>query len=336
MEKHVIITGGAGFIGSHLAGLLLDEGGWKVTVVDNFTPNYPRATKEEGLAMHRANPAFSLVEADILEEGALASLFGQYAGADTTVVHLAALVGVRPSVLDPLAYHRVNVEGTLRMLELARAHRTGHFILASSSSVYGEHPAVPWKETAAGLRPISPYGVTKQAAEHFTRLYARLHGLRTTALRFFTVYGPRQRPDLAVHAFFRNISEGRPVRQFGDGTTRRDYTYVGDIVAGVRSAMDRPVAGEGGKGDFELFNIGNSRTVPLRELIAAIEREVGRKAVIEQLPEQAGDVQQTFADISKARERFGYMPRTTLEEGLRRFHAWHDQVCGHVTGSGKE
>lgn len=319
--KHAIITGGAGFIGSHLAGRLLAEGGWKVTVVDNFTPNYPRAVKEEGLAPHLFNPDFVLMEADILDRERMEPLFRMHPAADTVVVHLAALVGVRPSVTDPIAYHRVNVTGTLQMLELARMHQVSHFILASSSSVYGENPEVPWSESVQDVRPISPYAVTKQAAEQFARVHARLHGLRVTALRFFTVYGPRQRPDLAIHAFFRKISEGQPLQQFGDGGTERDYTYVDDIIAGIRAAFDRPVA-TGAQGDFELYNLGNSRTVALRELIAGIEQEVGRKAVIQQCPEQPGDVRRTFADIGRARTHFGYAPATGIEEGLKRFHAW--------------
>lgn len=329
MGRHVIITGGAGFIGSHLAAHLLGEGGWRVTVVDNFTPNYPRAIKEEGLAPLRSNPAFTLVEADVLDKARMEPLFALHPPAETVVVHLAALVGVRPSVSDPIAYHRVNVAGTLQLLELARSHGLGHFILASSSSVYGENPEVPWRERVKDLRPISPYAVTKQAAEHFARVHARLYGLRVTALRFFTVYGPRQRPDLAIHTFFRKISEGEPLRQYGDGGSERDYTYVDDIVAGVRAAFDRPAA-TGEQGDFELYNLGNSRTVALRELIAAIEAEVGRKAVIEPWPDQPGDVRRTFADIGRARAHLGYVPATGLQEGLRRFHAWYKQAYAKV------
>jgi UDP-glucuronate 4-epimerase len=191
------------------------------------------------------------------------------------------------------------------------------FILASSSSVYGENPNVPWKETETALVPISPYAASKLAAEQFALVHARLHGLHTTVLRFFTVYGPRQRPDLAIHQFFRKVLAGTPIQQFGDGSTRRDYTYIGDIIAGVRAAMER-TAGSG----YEVYNLGNSGTVSLAELIAAVEHEAGRKAVIEVRPEQPGDVPRTFADVTKAGLDLGFKPATPLAEGLRHFHAW--------------
>ena len=323
MKRHAIITGGAGFIGSHLVDALVNEGGWAVTVVDDFHPFYPRAVKEANIAQHLADPVFRLVEGDILDEATLRAAFGRAPGADTVVIHLAGLAGVRPSLSDPLAYHRVNVTGTLKVLEMAREHHVAHFIFASSSSVYGNDPNVPWSETLGDLRPISPYAATQFAAEQFTRVHARTYGLDTTVLRFFTVYGPRQRPDLAIHSFFRKISEGTPIQQFGNGGTRRDYTFVGDIIKGIRGAMDRPLERKDGQGAFDIFNLGNSDTVTLRELIAAIEKEVGRKAIIEVLPEQAGDVQQTFADVEKARRHLGFEPATTLAEGLRHFHLWY-------------
>lgn len=326
MSRHAIITGGAGFIGSHLVDRLLKEGGWKVTVVDNFHPFYPRAVKEANIQAHRSDPSYTLVEGDILDDVILEKAFANGSGPDTTVVHLAALAGVRPSIADPLAYHRVNVTGTLKLLERARSNKVAHFVLASSSSVYGEDPHVPWKESLTGLVPISPYAATKLAAEQYTRMYALLHGLNTTALRFFTVYGPRQRPDLAIHAFFRKVKEGTPIQQFGDGSTRRDYTFVDDIISGVHSAMDRPLPAPGGKGAFEIFNLGNSATVPLHELIAAIEKEAGRKAIIEVRPEQPGDVPQTFANVEKAKEHFGYVPVTDITKGLREFHRWYDEM----------
>lgn len=318
MERHAVITGGAGFIGSHVVDGLLGEGGWKVTVIDNFDPFYPRAVKEANLAKHRTDPAFTLVEGDILDDAALAEAF-RGAGPQTVVLHLAALVGVRPSMARPQAYHRVNVEGTLRVLEKARAARVPHVVLASSSSIYGKHPAVPWSESLGHLEPISLYAATKLAAEEFARAHARLHGMAATALRFFTVYGPRQRPDLAIHAFFRDILGGRPIKQFGDGSTSRDYTYIADIVAGIRRAMDRPVV----PGGFEAFNLGNSAAVPLRGLIAAIEAETGRKARVEVWPDQAGDVPRTCADIRKAQALLGYAPATALREGLLHFHRWY-------------
>lgn len=322
MERHAIITGGAGFIGSHLVDRLMDEGGWRVTVLDNFHPNYPRATKEGNLARHLHDPHFRLVEGDVLDDEAREAAFNQADGADTVVVHMAALTGVRPSLDDPLGYHRVNTTGSLKMLEHARAKRVRHFILASSSSVYGECPVVPWKEDLGPLHPISPYAASKLAAEEFTRVYAQLHGLDATVLRFFTVYGPRQRPDLAIHDFFKRIALGEPIMQFGDGTTGRDYAYIHDIISGVRGAIDRPMERRSGQGSFEIYNLGNSVVVQLKDLIAAIERQLGRKAIITVMPDQAGDVPRTCADPGKAKAQFGFAPRTTLKEGLAHFAEW--------------
>lgn len=318
--RHALITGGAGFIGSHLVDRLLGEGGWRVTVVDNFDPFYARAVKEGNTAAHRSDERYRLIESDILADDLPARI-----GSDPidVIVHIAAKAGVRPSILDPIGYHKANVTGTLKLLEFARHAAVPHFVLASSSSVYGEDPDVPWKERENGLVPISPYAATKLAAEGFAQVYARLHGMKVTALRFFTVYGPRQRPDLAIHQFFRKVTEGRPIQKFGAGNTRRDYTYIADIINGVRAAMDR---GKGGR--YEVYNLGNSGTVTLNELIAAIEHETGVKAIIEQLPEQPGDVPQTFADVSKAHRDLGFVPRTPLAEGLRQFHRWYASAHG--------
>lgn len=326
MSRHAIITGGAGFIGSHLVDRLLGEGGWKVTVVDNFHPFYPRRVKEANIAAHLTDPSFTLIEGDILDGAVLDTVFADTDGKDTTVVHLAALAGVRPSIADPRAYHRVNVTGTLELLERSCSSKIAHFVLASSSSVYGEDPHVPWRESLTGLEPISPYAATKLAAEQYTRMYAKLHGLKATALRFFTVYGPRQRPDLAIHAFFHKVKEGIPIQQYGDGSTCRDYTFVDDIITGVRAAMDRPFQARQGSAGFEIFNLGNSAIVPLHELILAIEREAGRAAIIEVRPEQPGDVPRTFASVEKAKASFGYIPHTDITEGLRRFHRWYDSM----------
>ena len=316
--RHAIITGGAGFIGSHLVDRLLMEGGWRVTVVDNFDPFYPRAVKEANMAAHLDHPDYHFIEGDILDDAVLDRAFAENGA---VVVHIAARAGVRPSIADPIGYHRVNVTGTLKLLERARCSDVAHFVLASSSSVYGVDPNVPWKEKERGIQPISPYAATKLAAEGFAQVYAQLHGMKVTALRFFTVYGPRQRPDLAIHQFFRKIAEGTPIQQFGDGSTRRDYTFVDDIISGVRGAIDRQQGGP-----FEIYNLGNSDTIMLRELIAAIEQELGKKAVIELKPEQPGDVPQTFADVSKAGAHFGYTPTTAIREGLKRFHAWFAQT----------
>ena len=319
--RHAIITGGAGFIGSHLVDRLLAEGGWRVTVIDNFDPFYARALKEANIAVHLQDPRFRLIEADILDDDLEQRIFS--AGRDPewgeaeVIVHIAAKAGVRPSIQDPIGYHRVNVTGTLKLLELARRRNVWNFVLASSSSVYGEDPDVPWKEKERGLLPISPYAATKLAAEGFAQVYAHLHGMKITVLRFFTVYGPRQRPDLAIHQFFRKIDAGTPIQQFGDGSTRRDYTYIDDIIQGVRAAIDRDKGGS-----FEIYNLGNSGTVTLRDLITAVEAELGRKASIDLRPEQPGDVPQTFADVSKAGRDLGFRPSTSLAGGLSRFHAW--------------
>ncbi|MBP7513756.1 MAG: GDP-mannose 4,6-dehydratase [Flavobacteriales bacterium] len=318
--RHAIITGGAGFIGSHLVDRLLAEGGWRVTVIDNFDPFYPRALKEANIATHLKHPDFRFMEGDILDDVVLDQAFAEKGA---VVIHIAAKAGVRPSIADPIGYHRVNVTGTLKLLERARYSAVEHFILASSSSVYGVDPNVPWKEKERGIQPISPYAASKLAAEGFAQVYAHLHGMKVTALRFFTVYGPRQRPDLAIHQFFRKILSGTPIQQFGDGSTRRDYTFVDDIISGVRGAIDRRQGGP-----FGIYNLGNSDTIMLRDLIGAIEHETGRKAIIERKPEQPGDVPQTFADVSKAGAHFGYTPTTSIREGLKRFHGWIVQEAG--------
>ena len=320
--RHAIITGGTGFIGSHLVDLLLAEGGWRVTVIDNFDPFYSRAVKEANIENHKTDPHFRFVEGSILDDSALDDVFIDPV---EIVVHIAAKAGVRPSIADPIGYHRTNVTGTLKLLERARHGGVKHFVLASSSSVYGVDPNVPWKEKERGIQPISPYAATKLACEQFAQVYARLHGMKVTALRFFTVYGPRQRPDLAIHQFFRKIDGGTPIQQFGDGGTRRDYTYVADIVSGVRGAMDRS------QGDaFEIYNLGNSDTITLRELISSIEAELGKSAKIDRQPEQPGDVPQTFADVSKAGAHFGYKPTTSIRAGLSLFHQWFVASCSAV------
>ena len=319
----MVITGGAGFIGSHLVDRLLAIGGWHITVIDNYDHNYPRSTKDANIAGPLEDAAYTFIEGDILDDATLQKAFEGKEGPDTVVVHLAAKVGVRPSIAHPLDYHRVNVTGTLKVLEAARTAKVGHFILASSSSVYGLSPNVPWEEDEQDLHPISPYAVSKLAAELFARTYARLHGMNTTVLRFFTVYGPRQRPDLAIHSFFNQIIEGTPIRQFGDGTTGRDYTFVEDIVRGICSALDRPLEPRDGGGAFDIFNLGNSKVVRLRELISAIEQETGRKAIIERQDEQPGDVPITCASVTKSKRHLGYEPTVELESGLHQFHEWY-------------
>ncbi|MBA3242514.1 MAG: GDP-mannose 4,6-dehydratase [Acidobacteria bacterium] len=312
--RNILVTGGAGFIGSHLVERLLGEGGWRVSVVDDFNDFYDPALKRGNVATHAGREDFSLYEADIRDRAALERVF------DGTkfdvIVHLAARAGVRPSLAEPLLYAETNIGGTLNLLELARAHKVGQFVFGSSSSVYGENEKVPFAEDDPVAKPISPYAATKAAGELLCHTYTHLWGLRCVALRFFTVYGARQRPDLAIHKFARLISAGEPIPVFGDGTTRRDYTYIDDIIAGVRAAMDYSASA------YEVVNLGESRTVSLSELIALLEREVGREAVIDRQPLQPGDVPQTFADITKARRLLGYNPRTDISEGIRRFVEW--------------
>jgi len=316
--KTILITGGAGFIGSHLVDRLMAEGEWQVTVVDDFNNFYEPSIKRANTSAHLSNPAFRLVEADIRNRATLEQVFNS--AAFDCIVHLAARAGVRPSLQQPGLYAETNINGTLNLLELARAHQIKQFIFGSSSSVYGINAKVPFSEDDPVRRPISPYAATKAAGELLGHTYSHLYGTRCVCLRFFTVYGARQRPDLAIHKFSKLISEGRPIPIFGDGTTRRDYTYIDDIIAGVRAAIDYEAS------DYEVINLGESRTVELRELIALLEKELGRKAVIDRQPLQPGDVPQTFADVTKARALLGYNPGTSIEEGIKRFVAWFQQI----------
>src|SRR5215203_453261 len=312
--RNVLVTGGAGFIGSHLVARLLAEGQWRVVVVDDFNDFYDPALKRRNVSAHLGREEFALHEADIRDRATLDKVFK---GAKfDVVVHLAARAGVRPSLAEPMLYTETNIGGTLNLLELARAHGVRQFVFGSSSSVYGENEKVPFAEEDPVNKPISPYAATKAAGELLCHTYSHLWGLRCICLRFFTVYGARQRPDLAIHKFARLISEGKPVPVFGDGTTRRDYTFVDDIVAGVRAAMEYEAS------VYEVVNLGGSRTVSLSELIALLERELGREARIDRQPAQPGDVPRTFADVSKARRLLGYDPRTPIEEGIRRFVQW--------------
>jgi UDP-glucuronate 4-epimerase len=309
--KHALITGGAGFIGSHLADTLLAEG-WRVTVFDNFHAFYAPAIKEANISPHLANPSYTLVRGDIRDASAVRALDHPY----DVIVHLAARAGVRPSIEDPVGYQDVNVAGTQQVLELARTAGVKQFVFASSSSVYGVNPRVPWREDDSVLLPISPYASTKVSGELLGHVYSRLYGIRFLALRFFTVYGPRQRPDLAIHKFARLMLAGQPIPVFGDGSTSRDYTFVDDVIRGVRSAMDYSGS------PYEVINLGNTRMVSLREMIAGLERVLQTKATLERLPEQPGDVPQTWANVDKARTLLGYQPATTYEEGVSRFAHW--------------
>jgi UDP-glucuronate 4-epimerase len=312
--KNILVTGGAGFIGSHLVDHLLAEGEWAVTVIDDFNDFYAPEIKRNNVRAHDKNPAYNLIETDIRALSALAQVFNQTQF--DAIVHLAARAGVRPSLKDPQLYTETNINGTLNLLEQARKHGVKQFVFGSSSSVYGINAKVPFSEEDPIRQPISPYAATKAAGELLCHSYSHLYDLRSVCLRFFTVYGARQRPDLAIHKFARLISEGKPIPVFGDGRTRRDYTYIDDIIAGVRAAIAFDQT------NYEVINLGESRTVELKELISLLEKELGQKAIIDSQPLQPGDVPQTFADITKARRLLGYNPQTQIEDGIGRFVEW--------------
>lgn len=312
--KNILVTGGAGFIGSHLVDRLLSEGDWNVTVVDDFNDFYDPSIKERNVGEHLQNANYQLVRADIREGDALKPIFDQEPF--DAIAHLAARAGVRPSLDQPLLYEETNVRGTMNLLEQARIHDVKQFVFGSSSSVYGINAKVPFAEEDPIRQPISPYAATKGAGELVCHTYTHLYGIRCVCLRFFTVYGARQRPDLAIHKFARLISAGKAIPVFGDGSTRRDYTYIDDIISGVRAAIDYTAT------DYEVINLGESRTVELRELISLLEQNLGQTAIIDRQPLQPGDVPQTFADVSKARELLGYDPSTPIEEGIARFVEW--------------
>lgn len=313
-KKRILVTGGAGFIGSHLVDYLLAEGNWKVTVIDNFNAFYSPEIKRRNVSEHRKNEDYVLHEADICCSETVDKIFEE--GEFDAVVHLAAYAGVRPSLLNPKLYNEVNMCGTLNLLEASRKTDVPQFVFGSSSSVYGISCNVPFSEDAKVCKPISPYAATKAAGELICHTFSHLYDMRTVCLRFFTVYGARQRPDLAIHKFSKLICEGKPIPMFGDGTTRRDYTYVDDIIQGVRASIDY----EGAK--HEIFNLGESQTTELRELIALLEENLGKKAVIERHPMQPGDVPITFADISKASALLNYNPTTKIADGLPKFAEW--------------
>ncbi len=314
MKKRILVTGGAGFIGSHLVDSLLDEGIWKVTVVDDFNDFYSPGIKRANIAEHLRNENYQLIEADIRDDEKLAEIFA--ATKFDVIAHLAARAGVRPSLSEPKLYAETNINGTLNLLDLAREHRVKQFVFGSSSSVYGVNEKVPFAEDDRIHQPISPYAATKAAGELICHTYSHLYDIRTVCLRFFTVYGARQRPDLAIHKFSRLISEGCPIEVFGDGSSRRDYTYIDDIIQGVRSAIDYDGS------IHEIFNLGESQTVTLAELIQLIERSLDMKAIIDRQPWQPGDVPATYADITKSQKLLGYNPTTTIQDGIPKFAEW--------------
>lgn len=315
--QRFLVTGSAGFIGSKVTDALL-AAGHAVVGVDNFDPFYPESVKRSNCAGHLESDRFRLAEVDVRDASGLAEAVQDEAF--DAIIHLAAKGGVRGSIEDPVGYQEVNVKGTQNMLELARSLGVTQFVLASSSSVYGLNPDVPWSESDAVLKPISPYASTKVSCELLGHVYAHLFGIRFIGLRFFNVYGPRQRPDLVIQKFRRMILEGKPIPVFGDGSTRRDYTFVDDVVDGVVAATT--YAGS----DYEIINLGNNQTVSLSELIAALEDVLETRAIIKRLPEQPGDVPQTWASIGKARDLLGYRPSIALHDGLTRFADWARQT----------
>lgn len=312
-----MVTGGAGFIGSHVCDRLAEKG-HQVVIVDSFEPFYSPEVKRRNIAALVDSGRARLIEADICDPASIDAGIGDE-NIDA-IIHLAARAGVRPSLERPLDYVRTNVEGTMAMLELARMRRIRPFVFGSSSSVYGDSTPAPFLESGAAADPISPYAATKRAAELLCRSHAHLYGLSVICLRLFTVYGPRQRPDLAIHKFARLMSESKAVPFFGDGRSARDYTYVADIVHGIDAALDWATRSE--PGAFEIVNLGESETTSLSELVELIASELKATPELNRLPSQPGDVQQTFASVEKARALLGYAPRTSMKEGIARFVEW--------------
>lgn len=308
----VFITGAAGFIGSHLADHLLSRGD-TVCAVDNFNEYYDPLIKRANVSGAQNHEHYSLHECDICDGHALRELMGDFRA--DVVVHLAARAGVRPSLEDPQLYHRVNIIGSQHILDGCREFTPSHLVFASSSSVYGGITEVPFRESMTADRLISPYAATKRMNELMSHVYHHLYGLNVTLLRFFTAYGPRQRPDMAIHKFVRLISEGNPIPMFGDGSTARDYTYIDDIIDGVVKSIDNPFG-------YEIFNLGEHHTTTLRELIDKIGAAMDVAPKIERLPVQPGDVTITYADISKARDMLGYAPKTSIDDGIGEFVRW--------------
>lgn len=310
----ILLTGGAGFIGSHFCERLLAEG-HEVVILDNFNDYYDPKIKWSNTHGFASNPRVQIVEGDILDGELLDRLFAQ--NAFDGIAHLAARAGVRPSLKQPLLYERVNVQGTIELLERAKDYKVERILIASSSSVYGNNKKVPFSESDPVDYPISPYAATKKACELIASTYHHLYGLNITCLRFFTVYGPRQRPDMAIHKFTRLVSMGEPIPMYGDGSTRRDYTYISDILDGMYKSFLRCQG-------YRIYNLGESRTISLKEMIALIGKHLGREPIIKQMPMQPGDVNITYADIQKARDELDYNPQVDITEGIRLFIDWYN------------
>lgn len=309
----ILVTGAAGFIGSHFCEALLVDG-HRVIGLDNFDPFYPAAVKWGNVQRALSHPAFKLEEGDIRDRQLLRRIFTQQPV--DVVIHLAAKAGVRPSILQPSEYFDVNVNGTLQILESMAETRVKRLLFASSSSVYGNQAKTPFSETDDVSHPISPYAASKRSGELLAHTWHHLYGMDVACLRLFTVYGPRQRPDLAIHKFAQLALENKPIPLYGDGKTRRDYTFVADIVQGMRQLLELPSWG------YEIFNLGGGRPVTLTDMVHALEAALGRMLEVQFMPKQPGDVEQTYADISKAFRYFGYRPRVGLPEGVQQFTTW--------------
>ncbi len=312
----ILLTGVAGFIGSHVAEKLL-ELGHEVVGIDNFDPFYARTIKERNIGAALHHKGFRFVEADICDPGCWGALQDQKF---ELIIHLAAKAGVRPSMIDPLSYNKVNITGTNYLLEFARNNGVKKVIFASSSSVYGLNKDLPWSVDTKDLEPISIYAFSKKAGEELCALYQNYFGLKILALRFFTVFGPRQRPDLAIHKFVKAITNGSEVPLYGNGATFRDYTFIDDIVSGIMGAVDYDTD------KFEIFNLGNTHTVSLMSLVETIEDILGKKANIKFMPSQPGDVPYTWSDIEKSRKLLGYDPNTDLRNGIEKFINWYNTI----------
>jgi UDP-glucuronate 4-epimerase len=313
-DLKVLVTGAAGFIGSHLCERLLSQG-CKVTGIDNFDDFYDPQIKRRNIRNCTQNDSFQLIQADIRDTAAMETAIGSSVD---IIIHLAAKAGVRPSIAQPILYADVNVNGTTVLLEVARKHKVTKFIFGSSSSVYGNNKKVPFSEDDNVDFPISPYAATKKAGELICHTYHHLYAMDITCLRLFTVYGPRQRPDLAIHKFAMLIENDKPIQIYGDGSMMRDFTYIDDVLDGIIAAVKQLVTGHG----FNIYNLGCSHPITVNDLVAEIEKALGKTAKRQYVPPQPGDVQRTYADITKAAKELNYNPKTTIPDGLAKFTAW--------------